>query len=80
MLRAARDEIAKLDKAGCPAIASLPETRTVAHQTGALIPALIRPEMRVCASGREKNCWREKDRFATIAGVGRPDQTLAAAP
>ena len=41
MLRAVRDEIGKLEKAGCLAIAGRPETRTVAHQAGALIPALI---------------------------------------
>ena len=41
MLRACRDEIAKLDKSGNHAIAGRPETRTVAQQTGTLIPALI---------------------------------------
>ena len=34
MLRAARDEIVKIDKAGCPAIAGRPESRSVATQTG----------------------------------------------
>ncbi|MHB1422109.1 MAG: hypothetical protein ACYC3I_02710 [Gemmataceae bacterium] len=41
MLRAVRDEIAKLDKGGNSVIAGRPQTRTVSHQTGALIPALI---------------------------------------
>ncbi len=41
MLRACRDEITKLDKASNQAVAGRPETRPVANQTGALIPALI---------------------------------------
>ena len=40
-LRAIRGEIVKIDKAGHPAVAGRPETRTVAQQTGALIPVLI---------------------------------------
>ncbi|HEY7425031.1 MAG TPA: hypothetical protein VH682_12440 [Gemmataceae bacterium] len=53
MLRACRDEIAKLDKSGCPAIAGRPETRQVAHQTGALVPALIEIAARLAVVGSE---------------------------
>jgi hypothetical protein len=53
MLRACRDEIAKLDKAGNPALAGRPETRQVAHQTGALIPALIEIAARLAVLGGE---------------------------
>ncbi len=51
MLRACRDEIAKLDKSGSNPIAGRPETRTVAHQTGALIPALIEIAARLAVLG-----------------------------
>ena len=54
MLRAARDEIAKLDKAGHPAIAGRPETRTVAQQAGALIPALIEVAARLAVVSGEQ--------------------------
>ena len=53
MLRACRDEIAKLDKAGNPAIAGRPETHQVAYQTGALIPALIEVAARLAVLDRE---------------------------
>jgi hypothetical protein len=53
MLRAVRDEIAKLEKTGNPAIAGRPETRTVSHQTGALIPALIEIAARLAVLGNE---------------------------
>ncbi len=53
MLRAVRDEIAKLDKTGHPAIAGRPETRTVAHQTGALVPALIEVAARLAVLSGE---------------------------
>ena len=53
MLRAVRDEIAKLDKAGNPAVAGRPETRTVAHQAGALIPALIEVAARLAVLAGE---------------------------
>ncbi len=55
MLRAVRDEIAKLDKAGCPAIAGRAETRQVAHQTGALIPALIEVAARLAVISGEQS-------------------------
>lgn len=42
MLRACRDEIAKLDKSGSNPIAGRPETLTVANQTGALIEIAAR--------------------------------------
>lgn len=54
MLRAARDEIAKLDKAGCAAITGRPETRTIASQTGNLIPALIEIAARLAAFSGEQ--------------------------
>jgi hypothetical protein len=53
MLRAARDQIAKLDKAACPVLAGRLETRTVAQQTGALRPALIEVGARLAVLSAE---------------------------